>query len=79
MKNLLHHVNSMDNSLSDSIFRLIGCAMWLVGILLPLVARDVLQLVSLLFKKLVNFLLVLYDSLGDDLPVLNYRSVTRVS
>ena len=71
MEDLFHHVESMDDPFRDGIFRFIGSAVRLVWILLSLVARDIFQLVCFLFEELVNFFLVLHDSLCDDLTMLD--------
>lgn len=70
LKNLLHHVNSMNDSLSDSILGLIGSTVRLMRVLLSLVAGNVLQLISLVSEEFVNFLLILHDTLSNDLSVL---------
>ena len=68
----------MHDPFRDGVFRFIGSAVRLVWILLPLVARDVFQLVCFLFEEFVNFFLVLHDSLCDDLTVLNKRTLSRM-
>jgi len=45
-------------------------------VLLSLIRGDVLELVGLFFEKLVHFLLIFDDPLGDDLPVLDKRALT---
>jgi hypothetical protein len=61
----------VDDSFGYCIFRFVGSAVGLEWILLLLVACNVFQLLSLLIEKLVHFFLVLDNSLGDDLPMLN--------
>lgn len=70
LKNLLHHVNSMNDSLSDGVLGLIGSTVRLMRVLLSLVAGNVLQLISLVSEEFVDLLLILDDTLSDDLSVL---------
>mmetsp|Transcript_32840 Transcript_32840/g.50173 ORF Transcript_32840/g.50173 Transcript_32840/m.50173 type:complete len:207 (-) Transcript_32840:1186-1806(-) len=79
LEHLLHHVDGVHYALGDRVFRLVSRAVRLERVLLPLVASDVLELVSLLFEELVNFLLVLHDALRDYLPPFNDRALSRVT
>ena len=72
LKHLLHHIQSMNYSLSYGIFRLVGSRVRLHGVLLALVGGYVFKLVGFLSEELVNLLLVFDDALSDDLSVFDY-------
>ena len=79
MKNLLHHVDCMDDTLCDSILGLIGSRMWLVWVLLPLVRGDILELISFLLEELIYFLLVFNDSFSDYLSMFYERALSGLT
>ena len=61
----------MHNALCDSILRFVGCTMRLMRILIPLIARNVLQLVCFVLEEFINFLLIFYYALRDYLSMFN--------
>ena len=61
----------MNNALRNCILRFIGCTVRLMRILVPLIARNILQLVRFILEEFVNFLLIFDYALGDNLAVLN--------
>ena len=69
----------MHDSLSDSVFGLVGSTVRLEGVLLLLVAGYRLELVGLLLEELVDLLLVFHDALGNDLAMLDYCAVVGVT
>ena len=79
LKYFFHHVYGVNDSLCDGIFRFICSTMRLVRILLPLITCDIFKLISLLLKEFVYLFLILNNSLGDDLPVLNNGTIARLS
>lgn len=64
LKDLLHHIHSVNDSLSDGIFRFIDRAMREGG--LVVLDSDVVKGVALLFEELLNIILILDDTLGND-------------
>lgn len=79
LKYFFHHIDRVNDSLGDGVFRFICCTMWLMRILLPLVTCDIFQLVSLLLKEFVHFFLILNNSLRNNLPVLYNGAIARLS
>ena len=71
LEHLLHHVDCMDDTLCNGVFRFVSGAVGLMRVLLPLIRGYVLKLVRLFLEKFVYFLLVFDNPLGDDLPMLN--------
>jgi len=69
----------VDYTLSDCVFWLISSTVRLHWVLLPLKARDVLELICLFFEIGIYLLLILDDSLGHNLAMLDHWSITRTS